>query len=221
MAIWQKNKLSYLFVFIQLICVASALAVDVNVVGLFQGKALVEIDRGNPRMMTEGQKIDDIILISANSAGAVIEITGKRHAIGLGQSASGGGAKQTAGGAGSIVLTADSRGHYYSTGAINGATTRFLLDTGATSVAMSGAEAARLGLDYKKGQPGMASTANGVAPMYIIVADKVSVGDITLHQVEVSVVEGAGLPITLLGMSFLNRVEMKQNGGKMTLTKRY
>jgi aspartyl protease family protein len=218
----QKNKIVYLFVFIQFLFISlRSQATDVNVVGLFPGKALVEIDRGNPRTMSEGQKIDDIKLISANSNSAVIDIAGKRHNISLGQSASGGSAKHNGSGAGSIVLTADNRGHYHSIGSINGAATRFLVDTGATSVAIGSAEAQRLGLDYKKGRAGVASTANGTAPMYIMLADKVSVGDITLHQVEVSVIEGAGLPITLLGMSFLNRLEMKQDSGKMTLTKRY
>jgi aspartyl protease family protein len=215
-------KIHYLFVFIQLFLHSvSALATDVNVVGLFAGKALVEIDRGAPRMMVEGQKIDDVRLVSADSKGAVIEIAGKRHNIPLGQSVSNGSTKPASSGAGSVVLTADTRGHYYTTGSINGASTRFVVDTGATSIALSSDEAQRLGLDYKKGRRGMSSTANGVAPMYVIKADKVSIGDITLHQVEVSVIEGAGLPITLLGMSFLNRLEMKQDGGQMTLTKRY
>ncbi|MGB8337440.1 MAG: TIGR02281 family clan AA aspartic protease [Burkholderiales bacterium] len=217
-----KIKGSYLFIFIELfIGPGMAFATDVNVVGLFAGKALVEIDRGTPRMMTEGQKIDDVRLVSADSKGAVIEIGGKRHDIPLGQSASNGSGKQSVGGTGALVLTADGRGHYYTTGSINGATTRFVVDTGATSVALSSDEAKRMGLDYTKGRRGMTSTANGVAPMYAMKADKVSVGDITLHNVEVSVIEGAGLPITLLGMSFLNRLEIKQDGGKMTLTKRY
>ncbi len=215
-------KICYLFVFIQLLFTSHhALATDVNVVGLFSGKALVEIDRGTPRLMVEGQKIDDVRLISADSKGAVIEIAGKRHNIPLGQSASNSGAKPGASGAGSVTLTADNRGQYFTSGSINGASTRFVVDTGATSVALSSQEAQRLGLDYKKGQRGMTSTANGLAPTYVMKADKVSIGDITLHQVEVSVIEGAGLPITLLGMSFLNRLEMKQDSGQMTLTKRY
>jgi aspartyl protease family protein len=216
-----KTKAFYLFVLINIFYIAPVFATDVNVVGLFPGKALVEIDRTNPRMMSEGQKIDDVRLVSADSNGAVIEIGGKRHNIPLGQSASGGSAKQSASGTGTIVLTADNRGHYYTTGSINGATTRFVVDTGATSVALGSDEAQRLGIDYKKGRRGMTSTANGLAPMYSVKADKVSIGDITLHQVEVSVIEGAGLPISLLGMSFLNRLEMKQDSGRMTLTKRY
>ncbi len=216
-----RAKFFYLFVLFNLFYTPPIFATDVNVVGLFPGKALVEIDRANPRMMSEGQKIEDVRLVSADSNGALIEIGGKRYNIPLGQSASSGSAKPSSSASGAIVLTADNRGHYYTTGTINGATTRFVVDTGATSVALGSDEAQRMGLDYKKGRRGMASTANGVAPMYLMKADKVSIGDITLHQVEVSVIEGAGLPITLLGMSFLNRLEMKQDSGKMTLTKRY
>jgi aspartyl protease family protein len=217
-----SSKIIYLIVLLEFfIMPIDAHATEVNVVGLFPGKALVEINRGKPRMMTEGQKIDDVRLVSADSSGAVVDVAGKRHNIPLGQSASGGAQLSSSNGSGSVVLTADGRGQYFTTGSINGASTRFVVDTGATSVALSGADAQKLGLDYKKGRRGMTSTANGVAPMYVITADKVSVGDITLHQVEVSVIEGTGLPITLLGMSFLNRLEIKQDGGKMILTKRY
>jgi aspartyl protease family protein len=216
----QKPSSLYLFVLIEFFVPHYACATDVNVVGLFPGKALVEIDRASPRMMTEGQKIDDVRLVSADSTGAVIEIGGKRHNIPLGQSATGG-ATQGDSRPGTVVLTADGRGQFFATGSINGATTRFIVDTGASSVALGSAEAKKLGLDYKKGRRGMTSTANGLAPMYVVTADKISVGDITLHQVEVAVIEGAGLPISLLGMSFLNRLEMKRDGGSMTLTKRY
>lgn len=195
------------------------MATDVNVVGLFPGKVLVEINRAKPRMMSEGQKLDDVKIISLDSNGAVVDIAGKRHNIPLGQSASGG--NQGGSGKATVIIAADTRGQFFTSGAINGASTRFVVDTGATSVALGSDEAKRLGIDYTKGQRGMTSTANGVAPMYVITADKVSIGDITLNQVEVSVIEGQGLPITLLGMSFLNRLEMKREGSTMTLTKRY
>lgn len=218
----QSREINYLIVFIGfLFSAANVLATDVNVVGLFPGKALVEIDRTSPRMMNEGQKIGDVRLVSTDSNGAILEIGGKRHNVPLGQSVSSGNARQTTSGAGTLVITANSHGQYFTTGSINGAATRFVVDTGATSVALSSEEAKRLGLDYKNGVRGRASTANGVTTMYVIKADKISVGDITLHQVDVSVIEGAGLPITLLGMSFLNRLDMKQDSGKMTLTKRY
>jgi aspartyl protease family protein len=95
-----------------------------------------------------------------------------------------------------------------------------VVDTGATLVALPAADAIRLGIDYKKGQPAFSSTANGVAPIYLVKLDRVKVGDIELTQVEGSVHEG-GLPIGLLGMSFLNRTEMRREGQHMTLIKRF
>lgn len=105
-------------------------------------------------------------------------------------------------------------------GQINGGMIRMLLDTGATMIALSAADAVRLGIDYKKGQPGMVNTANGPAPVYKVTLNTVKVGDIELNQVE-ALVQEAGLPFALLGMSFLNRTEMRREGEHMTLTKRY
>ena len=95
-----------------------------------------------------------------------------------------------------------------------------LLDTGATMIALSAADALRLGIDYKKGTRGMVNTANGTAPVYRVTLNTVKVGDIELNQVD-ALIQEAGLPFALLGMSFLNRTEMQRQGAQMTLTKRY
>jgi aspartyl protease family protein len=95
-----------------------------------------------------------------------------------------------------------------------------LVDTGATMVALSASDAVRLGIDYSKGQPGMVSTANGYAPVYRVKLDTVKIGNIELNQVD-AVIQENGLPFALLGMSFLNRTEMRREGEQMTLTKRY
>jgi aspartyl protease family protein len=78
----------------------------------------------------------------------------------------------------------------------------------------------RLGIDYRKGQRGYSNTAGGVVPIYRIRLDTVRLGSIELTGVEASVLEG-GLNIALLGMSFLNRVEMKRDGHLMILTRRF
>jgi aspartyl protease family protein len=95
-----------------------------------------------------------------------------------------------------------------------------LVDTGATMIALSASDAVRLGIDYRKGQPGMVSTANGSAPVYLVKLDTVKIGNIELNQVDALIQEN-GLPFALLGMSFLNRTEMRREGEQMTLTKRY
>jgi aspartyl protease family protein len=64
------------------------------------------------------------------------------------------------------------------------------------------------------------NTANGVAPVYQVVLDTVKVGDIEIHQVD-AMVQESGLPFILLGMSFLNRTDMRRDGAQMVLTKRF
>ena len=65
------------------------------------------------------------------------------------------------------------------------------------------------------------NTANGAAVGYRITLDSVRIGDISLNGVEAVVMEGNALPVALLGMTFLNRMEMRRDGQTMTLTKRF
>jgi aspartyl protease family protein len=203
---------------VSLLLTTSAMAVDVNVVGLFPGKAMLEINKAPAKLISVGQKINGIKLIEANSESAVVEINGKRERLLLGQSiASAGPSSERA----KIVLTADGNGHFVTTGQMNGGTTRFLVDTGATNIAMSTAEAKRLGISYLNGERGVSYTANGPVSVYRVTLDTVRVGDVTLHQVDAAVIDGQGMDITLLGMSFLNRLDMKRSGSTLTLTKSY
>jgi len=134
--------------------------------------------------------------------------------------ASAGAASGTGGGA-SVTLTADTQGHYLTLGQINGGTVQFLVDTGATTIALPSAEARRLGINYLGGPRGYTQTANGRAAAYRVTLDTVKIGDITLHAVEAVVLEGDGLKMALLGMSFLNRTEMRRDGQALTLIRRY
>jgi len=196
-----------------------AAATEVNVVGLFNGKAMVAIDGGKPKMLSAGQAAaQGVKLISADSREAVLEIDGKRKTLAMGQSLSY--AASSTVDSRSVSLAADQRGHFVTVGSINGAATRFLVDTGASSIGMSGAEARRLGIDYLKGERIMMSTANGVVPAYRITLNTVKIGDVAVNQVQAAVSE-TSMDVTLLGMSFLNRVEMKREGSTMTLTKKY
>jgi aspartyl protease family protein len=168
--------------------------------------------------MAAGESKGGVKLISANSNGATFEIDGKRQTLGMGQSIS----SSFAGGEKPVVkLTADGNGHFSTLGSINGYTTRFLVDTGATTVALSTSEAKRMGIDYQNGERGASSTANGVVPVYKVMLHNVKVGDISLNMVEATVIEGAGLPVVLLGMTFLTRVEMHRENSVLTLTKQY
>ncbi len=193
-----------------------AAAASVGVVGLFRDKAVVSIDGSPPRLMTAGQTVMGVKLLSADSDAATFLIDGRQRTLAMGQSF----ASSMGAGRPSVTLSADPGGHFVAPGAINGASVMFLLDTGASSVVLSAAEARRMGIDYKAGQVTSASTANGMIDAWRVMFDTVRVGGINLSQVEGLVVESS-MPAALLGMSFLNRMDMKREGLLMTLTQRY
>ena len=194
-----------------------AWATGVTVVGLFKDKAIVSIDGGKPRTLSVGQSVQGVKLLAADSGGAQFDINGSRRNLGMGQSFAGG---PTAGARPSVSLTADLKGHFSAQGSLNGHPVNFLVDTGATSIAIGAADARRLGLDYKAGERAGVGTAAGVVPAWRVTFNTVKVGEITVHQVEGLVLE-TNLGMPLLGMSFLNRMEMKRDGQMMTLTQRY
>ena len=119
-----------------------------------------------------------------------------------------------------IVLTAGSGGHFVTQGSINGRAVEFLVDTGATNVAMGQDVARRLGIDFEKGQLGRSSTANGVVNTYRIRLAKVRIQDVEVYDVEASVLPGS-MPNILLGNSFLTRFQMKRENEQLTLSKRF
>jgi aspartyl protease family protein len=192
-------------------------ALDINVIGLFPGKAVLVIDGGSPKTYAVGATIaEGVKLIATDGASATIEAGGKRETIPLGQHTN-----RVAPAAGaSVTLQAGGNGHFIAETQINGAPMRMLVDTGASLIALPARDAARLGINYRKGKLGYSNTANGVVPIYLVTLDSVRIGDIELNQVEAMVHEN-GLSFGLLGMSFLNRTEMRREGQQMTLIKRY
>ena len=192
-------------------------ATDINVAGLFKDRAMVSINAGKPRVLSVGDAEQGVRLVSANAQSAVFEVNGKRRVLSMGETFSGG----SGGGKPSVSLSADSRGHFSTTGTINGRSMNFVVDTGATSVAISTQDAERLGVDYRNGQRSAVSTANGVVGAYRVMFNNIRIGAISLNMVPGMVVEGGGLPIALLGMSFLNQTNMQREGAVMTLTQRY
>jgi aspartyl protease family protein len=195
-----------------------ALAADVTLVGLIGAKAIVVIDGGAPRTLAPGQKTaEGVALLGTEKDAATFEIDGKKRTLRMGQAYSVG----TRAGRQNVTLSADPRGHFVAAGSINGGSVRFLVDTGATFVSLPAAEARRLGINYLQGQRGELQTANGVAVAYRVKLDSVRIGDIEVNNVEAVVNENGATGVTLLGMSFLNRMEMQRDGQSMTLTKRY
>jgi aspartyl protease family protein len=199
----------------------AAAAVDINVVGLTAGKAVVSIEGGKPRTLSVGQVTPEgVKLISATSESAVFEVAGERRTLAVGEGAAVASAAPARGGD-TVTLFSDARGHFTTVGVVNGVSLRFLVDTGATSVVLSSADARRAGVNYLGGTRVLTQTANGVVPVYSVKLDTLRIGDITVTNVDASVIEGDKLPIALLGMSFLNRMEMKRDGTTLTLIRRF
>jgi aspartyl protease family protein len=197
----------------------AVLALDVQVIGLTEGKAVVVIDGGKPRTLQAGQVTPDgVKLISADSQQAVFEINGKRETLTLGRSIR---ASSPTPEFATVTLSADARGHFITEASVNGASAKMLVDTGASLVVLSSQDAKHLGVSYLYGEKSLANTASGVAPFYRITLNTLKVGGISLNQVEAGVIEGSFPQMPLLGMSFLNRVEMRREGQNMTLRQRF
>lgn len=185
-----------------------------------KNKAIVLID-GARRVLVQGQSSPEgvrLVATDTQQEQAIIEIDGQREVLRLGVVISAfGGAS-----AGSVTLYVEANGYFYANGSINGLPVRFLVDTGATTIAINSKEAERLGIDYKRhGKAGVAGTAGGLVQMYAVKLPLVEIGAIRLHNVDAGVIEGHFPREALLGMSFLGRVDMKRDGEKMELTQRY
>ena len=222
MSVNQRNcspLFSLLVLPVLLLLAAPAYAINVSVIGLTTGKAVLVIDGDRPRTLSTGQTAAGVKLINADTNSAVVEIMGQRQTLMMGQSFS---LAPPAGSTGSMTLFADAGGHFYATATINDrGSTRFIVDTGASMVTMNENDAKRFGINYLQGEPIIILTANGSAHAYKVKLDSVRLGNITLLNVDAIIAESSKLNIGLLGMSFLNRVTMKRDGESMTLIKRY
>ncbi|MDH5395286.1 MAG: retroviral-like aspartic protease family protein [Gammaproteobacteria bacterium] len=190
---------------------------DIVVLGLFKNKAIVKID-GVQRTLIKGKSSPEgIKLISSDSDIAVLEYQGKQQEYKLGSHVSTSFKKKKLAEASIMPV----KGMYPVTGFINGQAINFLVDTGATWIAMNVHHARNLGINFRLGKQGHVTTANGVVPIYLVALDKVRVGEIELRNVEASVLDGDSPPMVLLGNSFLNRVEMQRRGQVMLLRQKY
>lgn len=215
-------SLRYLIIFALFLGFGGAAgAADIHVVALTANKAVVRINGGKTQVLSVGQSTPEgVRLIDATSSEAVFEFGGKRRTLAAGQGAAVATVAEPRRGE-SIILTADSRGHFITSGTVNGTSLRFLVDTGATSVVLSSSDARSAGINYLAGTRAVTQTANGAVPAYTVKLDRLQIGDVTVSNVDAIVIEGGKLPIALLGMSFLNRMEMKRDGQTMTLIRRY
>lgn len=200
---------------------AAGWAQSVAMTGSMGSKALLVVNGGAPKAVAAGTTYEGVKVISVLAGEAVIEVGGKRQSVSMGgapvnfKGSAGGN-----GGATQIVLTAGDGGHFFTTGSVNGASVRFLVDTGASIVAIGRSDAERLGIRLKDATPVQMSTANGVATGYAVTLNSVRVQDVEIYNVD-AVVMPQPMPTVLLGNSFLTRFQMKRENDKLTLDRRF
>ena len=201
-----------------LLACAPALAAEVALIGVIGDKAAVlALDGGEPKTVKVGQTWSGIKVLSIEKERATVEIDGIRRVLALGQHHRNAAPVSDRH---SVTLAADARGHFVTIGAVNGVPMRFLLDTGATTVVLPAGDAQRLGIDFRRGARGVVKTAGGMVQAYRVKLDSVKLGAIEIPSVDGVVIEQE-LDTALLGMSFLNQVEMRRDGPNMTLIRRF
>ncbi len=213
-------------VVILVLCCVSAVQAQVSsvkAIALFEGRAMLSVNGGKPKIVHAGKEFKGVKLVSSNTSEAVIHVNGRPETLTLNSTttldhALGGAAPSDA--LNSVTLYVDGRGFFETDGKVNGRPIRFLVDTGANLVVLSSEQANRIGLEYKSGRRTYASTASGTAPMYHFEIDKISIGGIDLYNIGAGVIEGSYPQQPLLGMTFLGRLDMNRSGNTMTLKRR-
>jgi aspartyl protease family protein len=196
-----------------------AWAQEVHLTGTADGRALLSIDGSPPRFVGVGQTVMGVKLLQVDEGTAKVQVGNERLRLRLGEQplAVSSSAKGTSR---QIVLMSDAGGHFTAQGQINGRSVAFLVDTGATVITLSVAQARQIGLNHTHGQPVLAQTANGTIQGHQVLLSSVRVGHHTSTNVP-AVVLPADIPYVLLGNSFLNQFNQRREGAIMTLTPRF
>ena len=193
-------------------------AAEIGLAGVIGSRAVVVVDGGVPQTLGVGARSrEGVKLVSLQGEEAVVEFEGKHQRLRLGERVVNAPAAVTPG---RLVLNADSQGHFWTQGKINGGEVRFLVDTGATMIALGRSDARRLGLNYTRGERAASVTANGVVATWRVRLDTVEIAGVRLHNVDAMVHE-RDLPVTLLGMSVLSRMRWQRDGQTLILEKMY
>ena len=201
------------------VCAAQSVALT----GMLGSKALLVVEGGTPKSVAVGETYQGVKLISAQANQVVVEISGTRQTLVLGAAPLSLGptsGSAESGGNGRIVLQAAGNGHFFTLGQINGGSVNFLVDTGASYVALSAGDAQRLGINLTNAPTGVMGTANGSTMAWRVKLSSVRVGNVTVHEVD-AVVLPTSLPHALLGNSFLTRFQMTRTNDQMVLERRY
>ena len=197
---------------------AASQAQSVSLHGVMGQQAMLVID-GQTHVVSAGRTVQGVRVIAVSNGAADVEVAGKRSRLEVGARPVQLARIGDAGGGNTIVLPAGRGGHFFLQAAVNGTTVPFLVDTGATSVALSAAHAQAIGLKLDNAKVGYGNTANGPVMVRVVTLDSVRVGDVVVYNVE-AVVLPAPMEHALLGNSFLSRFQMVRENDVLRLTKR-
>lgn len=191
---------------------------QILVMGLYRDHAVVEINQ-TQHFLSVGQRTPEgVTLISANSNQAVMDIAGQRGVFELNNRVGG---VYTSPTELPVVSIWPTNGMYLTSGSVNGFTVDFMVDTGASVIAINGETAKRLGVDYLSANQIGVRTASGVELAYSIQLEAVQLGDILLNNVAAVVIDGPEPQRALLGMSFLNAFDMERKGERLDLRHKF
>jgi len=189
--------------------------IQIEVQALMPGMVVLMIN-GSRETLKTGNETQGVKLISSTTKTAVLEVNGEQKNYQMGTTV---GTRFTQREKVTERVIVDQNGMFRSYGSINGQSVKFLVDTGATSVAMSEKAARKLGIQYQlKGIPTRTSTASGIARAWSVKLKTVSLGKLLERNVQGVVVEGNFPRQVLLGMSFLNRMKVEKEGATMKIT---
>ena len=210
-------KLARLLLVVSICLPAEVVLADIDVLALFKGAALLEVD-GEQKLLKVGQVWKNVALLEANSRAAIADIDGKRQTLTVSTHIS---SSYTVPETRRVLVRKNGQHQYITTAEINGRRTEVLVDTGANIVAINANDALAMGIDYERGMPSRVSTAAGMVNAWSVILDSVDVGGIKVNNIQASVLEGAFPETVLLGMSYLQHVELSETSGVLSLTARY
>lgn len=196
-----------------------AVAADQSIAlaGVLGSKALLVVDGSAPRAVGPGETHQGVKVLSVARDEATVEVQGTRRLLRLGESPV---ALGSSGSGKRIVLMADNQGHFINTGTINGKQMKYMVDTGASVVAIGRPDAERMGIKVDDSQKVIMSTANGSATGWRVRLNSVRLGDVEVLGV-MAVIMPEGMPFVLLGNSFLTQFQMTRTNDQMVLEKRH
>jgi aspartyl protease family protein len=196
-----------------------SIAQSVALSGVLGSKALLVVNGSAPKAVAVGESHLGVKVLSVAGEQAVLDIKGQRSTVRIGDAPVSIGAQKDSSSSNKIILPLGQGGHFFTQGTINGKAMQFMVDTGATTVALGESDAKRMGINYLKGRPIRMGTANGTAQGWQVKLNSLRIGDVEVYEVDAIV--GPDMPFALLGNSFLSRFSMNRTSDLMVLERRY